>query len=181
MSLPHMMFRPPPPRAGPPGPPGPPGTTTIRVPPGPPPGRPPTLPPGPPPGLPPRMGIRLPPGPPPGMPPRLLRMPMPPSMVPLPGHAPGMSMPGGPPLGTPNVLSAGPQLISRLEAGEVKAGGATIEAKPQIRFVGFVRFCSLKRFFQSIAVLYCSRSLTSQKLECGCYTVLADSTTSQAR
>lgn len=126
MSLPHMVFRPP-------GPP--PLQGSVRVPPGPPPGRPPALPPGPPPGLPPRLGVRLPPGPPPGMPPRLIRMPggpvpmgMPPSMMPgMPG------MPGGLPLGTPNVLSAGPQLINRVESGEAKKGGATIEAKPQIR------------------------------------------------
>ncbi|KAK3925665.1 Protein EARLY FLOWERING 5 [Frankliniella fusca] len=126
MSLPHMVFRPP-------GPP--PLQGSVRVPPGPPPGRPPALPPGPPPGLPPRLGVRLPPGPPPGMPPRLIRLPggpvpmgMPPSMV---AGMPGM--PGGPPLGTPNVLSAGPQLINRVESGEAKKGGATIEAKPQIR------------------------------------------------
>lgn len=147
-----MMFRPPPPGVPPPPPP----MGGVRVPPGPPPGRPPvlppSLPPGPPPGLPPR--VRLPPGPPPGMPPRLVRMPgggmMPMSMPPLPGMpAPpgsmgpmGMSLggPGGP-LGTPNVLSAAPQLINRADGGEVKKPGATtIEAKPQIRSAVFLLY-----------------------------------------
>lgn len=132
-----MMFRPPPPRVG-----APPLQGSVRVPPGPPPGRPPALPPGPPPGpppgLPPRLGVGLPPGPPPGMPPRLMRMPsgmvpmgnMQPPMVPL----TGIPIPGVPPIGTPNVLSAAPQLINRAESGEAKKGGATIEAKPQIRY-----------------------------------------------
>lgn len=134
MSLPHMMYRPPPPR-GAPGVPMQAMQGSVRVPPGPPPGRPPALPPGPPPGLPPRLGVRLPPGPPPGMPPRLMRMPMamPPNMPPLPGMGmPGMPPPGAP-IGTPNVLSAAPQLINRAESAEAKKGGATIEAKPQIR------------------------------------------------
>lgn len=73
----------------------------MRIPPGPPPGRPPLMPPGPPPGLPPPRlppPIRL-------QPPRMLRMPA----------------------VTPNVLSAGPQLIAPLKQS------ATISAKPQIR------------------------------------------------
>ncbi|KAI5730578.1 hypothetical protein M8J76_015347 [Diaphorina citri] len=82
---PPLMYRPPPPSA-------------IRLPPG--------LPP-PPPRL---MNIRLPPGPPPGMPPRIMRFPPPPPMgIPLPPtpqvHPSNMS--------TPNVLSAGPQLINK--------------------------------------------------------------------
>lgn len=67
---------------------------------------------------------------------------MPMSMPPLPGMpAPpgsmgGMGMPMGGlgSLGTPNVLSAAPQLINRADGGEAKKLGATtIEAKPQIR------------------------------------------------
>ncbi|KAK5639999.1 hypothetical protein RI129_010810 [Pyrocoelia pectoralis] len=81
----------------------------LRLPPGPPPGRP-LLPPGPPPGLPHRMPLRMPPAP-----PRMIR---------LPGPPPNLS------LATPNVVSAGPQLI-RIESG-IKQG-ATISAKPQIR------------------------------------------------
>ncbi|KAB0792211.1 hypothetical protein PPYR_14170 [Photinus pyralis] len=81
----------------------------LRLPPGPPPGRP-LLPPGPPPGLPHRIPLRMPPAP-----PRMIR---------LPGPPPNLS------LATPNVLSAGPQLI-RIESG-IKQG-ATISAKPQIR------------------------------------------------
>lgn len=124
--LPPMMFRPlrPPP---------------VRLPPGPPPGRPPG-PPGPPPGLPPRMlgppPVRLPPGPPPGIP--SMRLMRPPGMPPLGGH---LGMP--PPLGlmssmsqstlNPNVLSAPPSLINRPKTDEEHKGGATIEAKPQIR------------------------------------------------
>uniref|UniRef100_A0A1L8DDB8 Putative ww domain-binding protein 11 n=1 Tax=Nyssomyia neivai TaxID=330878 RepID=A0A1L8DDB8_9DIPT len=69
----------------------------IRMPPGPPPGRP-----GMPPGPPPR--IRMPPGPPPGMPPR---------------HSKGHHH--------QNILSAGPQLVSK------DPKSATITAKPQIR------------------------------------------------
>ncbi|XP_022905402.2 WW domain-binding protein 11 [Onthophagus taurus] len=85
----------------------------LRVPPGPPPGRP-LLPPGPPPGLPPpRLPLRL-----PHPPARMIRIPGPPP--------PNLAQ-----LGTPNVLSAGPQLISRMEAP--KSMGATIMAKPQIR------------------------------------------------
>ncbi|XP_045463582.1 WW domain-binding protein 11 [Harmonia axyridis] len=86
----------------------------LRLPPGPPPGRP-LLPPGLPP---PRIPIRLPPAP-----PRLIRIPGPP---------PAISASSNLPLATPNVLSAGPQLISRSESGSHKQG-ATISAKPQIR------------------------------------------------
>uniref|UniRef100_A0A7G3BA80 Putative ww domain-binding protein 11 n=1 Tax=Lutzomyia longipalpis TaxID=7200 RepID=A0A7G3BA80_LUTLO len=93
----NMLFRPPPLR------PGMPGMGGIRMPPGPPPGRP-GLPPGPPPGMPPRLGIRMPPGPPPGMPPR---------------HGKGHHH--------QNILSAGPQLVSK------DPKSATITAKPQIR------------------------------------------------
>ncbi|XP_075224391.1 uncharacterized protein LOC142326095 [Lycorma delicatula] len=117
---PPMIFRPPPMRP----PPG------IRLPPGPPPGRPPTLPPGPPPGLPPRLiGIRLPPGPPPGMPPRMMRLPTGIPLPPAPPLAPAAMAP------TPNVVSAGPQLINRSkeDGKEVIQRGATIEAKAQIR------------------------------------------------
>ncbi|KAL3285095.1 hypothetical protein HHI36_019219 [Cryptolaemus montrouzieri] len=90
----------------------------LRLPPGPPPGRP-LMPPGPPPGLPPpRLPIRLPPAP-----PRLIRIPGPP---------PSLSVSSNLSLATPNVLSAGPQLISRSESGSAKQG-ATISAKPQIR------------------------------------------------
>lgn len=123
---PPLMFRPPP--LGirlPPGPP--PGRPTL--PPGPPPGRPPTLPPGPPPGLPPRhLGIRLPPGPPPGIPPRMVRLP---TGMPVPVAAPPMMQTSI----TPNVLSAGPQLINRSkdENKQDVQRGATIEAKAQIR------------------------------------------------
>ncbi|EEZ99482.1 WW domain-binding protein 11 [Tribolium castaneum] len=89
----------------------------LRLPPGPPPGRP-LLPPAPPPGLPPppRMPLRIPPAP-----PRMIRL-----------HGPPPTLPGGPnlPLGTPNVLSAAPQLINRVESTKQ---GATISAKPQIR------------------------------------------------
>ncbi|XP_044269587.1 WW domain-binding protein 11 [Tribolium madens] len=86
----------------------------LRLPPGPPPGRP-LLPPAPPPGLPPppRMPLRIPPAP-----PRMIRL-----------HGPPPTLPGGP-LGTPNVLSAAPQLINRVEGAKQ---GATITAKPQIR------------------------------------------------
>lgn len=124
--LPPMMFRPlrPPP---------------VRLPPGPPPGRPPG-PPGPPPGLPPRMlgppPVRVPPGPPPGIP--SMRLMRPPGMPPMGGH---LGMP--PPLGmmssmsqsslNPNVLSAPPSLINRPKTDDEHKGGATIEAKPQIR------------------------------------------------
>lgn len=94
--------------------PGPP----LRLPPGPPPGRP-LMPPGPPPGLPPpRLPLRMPPAPPP---PRMLRLPGP----------TGISAPPNLTLGTPNVVSAAPQLINRLDGG--KQHGATISAKPQIR------------------------------------------------
>ncbi|XP_063910164.1 WW domain-binding protein 11 [Zophobas morio] len=87
----------------------------LRLPPGPPPGRP-LMPPGPPPGLPPpRMPIRMPPAP-----PRMIRLPGPPPL----GGAPNL------PIGTPNVLSAAPQLINRVESTKQ---GATITAKPQIR------------------------------------------------
>ncbi|KAK9882703.1 hypothetical protein WA026_022754 [Henosepilachna vigintioctopunctata] len=90
----------------------------LRLPPGPPPGRP-LLPPGPPPGLPPpRLPIRLPPAP-----PRIIRIPGPPPTIPVSSSIT---------LATPNVLSAGPQLISRSESGSAKQG-ATISAKPQIR------------------------------------------------
>lgn len=113
---PPLMFRPPP--------------LGIRLPPGPPPGRP-TLPPGPPPGrppsLPPRLiGIRLPPGPPPGMRP-MMRLP-----IPLPMAPPPLMMPTG----TPNVVSAAPQLINRRDDKQ-ELKGATIEAKAQLRLVIF--------------------------------------------
>ncbi|XP_054286598.1 WW domain-binding protein 11 [Macrosteles quadrilineatus] len=121
---PPLMFRPPP--LGirlPPGPP--PGRPTL--PPGPPPGRPPTLPPGPPPGLPPRlMGIRLPPGPPPGMPGMRPMMRLP-SGIPMPMAPPPLVPPAS--AATPNVVSAGPQLINRGKDDK----GATIEAKAQLR------------------------------------------------
>ncbi|BET02888.1 Hypothetical protein domain Hypothetical protein protein 11 [Nesidiocoris tenuis] len=103
------------------------GPPVAPVPPPPPPGlvppqMPPPLgalmmrPPGPPPGLPPRLlGIRLPPGPPPGLPPRL-----------LPPRLPGAIAP------TPNVLTAAPQLIKH-DSQQGQKGGATIEAKAQIR------------------------------------------------
>ncbi|KAL1129228.1 hypothetical protein AAG570_013757 [Ranatra chinensis] len=87
-------------------------------------------PPGPPPGLPPRlMAVRLPPGPPPGLPPRML----PPRLA------------GMPPAATPNVLSAGPQLISAARKDGVQPShqkGPTIEAKAQIRNLtgGVTRF-----------------------------------------
>lgn len=84
----------------------------LRLPPGPPPGRP-LLPPGPPPGLPPRLPIRMPPAP-----PRILRLPAPPPTL------QGLQNLGN--LGTPNVLSAAPQLLGKQQ-------GATISAKPQIR------------------------------------------------
>lgn len=89
----------------------------LRLPPGPPPGRP-LMPPGPPPGLPPpRLPLpRMPPAP-----PRILRIPGPP---------PNLGGPPNLPLGTPNVLSAAPQLINRHEPMKQ---GATIMAKPQIR------------------------------------------------
>ena len=127
------------------------------VPPVAPPGAPPTGPPGAPPlmfrpppmrtpGIPHPPGVRLPPGPPPqGMPPRLPNMRMPPPMPPRlpmrpPGVPPGMPPPGLPPRGlppvhNPNVLSAGPQLIARPRDDD-KKHSATIEAKPQIRYVG---------------------------------------------
>lgn len=89
----------------------------LRLPPGPPPGRP-LIPPGPPPGLPPpRLSIpRMPPAP-----PRIIR---------LSGPPPNLGGPPNLPLGTPNVLSAAPQLINR---NEPMKQGATIMAKPQIR------------------------------------------------
>lgn len=89
----------------------------LRLPPGPPPGRP-LMPPGPPPGLPPpRLPIpRMPPAP-----PRIIR---------LPGPPPNLGGPPNLPLGTPNVLSAAPQLFNR---NEPMKQGATIMAKPQIR------------------------------------------------
>ncbi|KAK4872632.1 hypothetical protein RN001_014661 [Aquatica leii] len=87
----------------------------LRLPPGPPPGRP-LMPPGPPPGLPHRLPLRMPPAP-----PRMIR---------LQGPPPNLSN-SNLPLGTPNVLTAAPQLIGRLEIG--KPQGATISAKPQIR------------------------------------------------
>ncbi|KAF5272785.1 hypothetical protein FQA39_LY07812 [Lamprigera yunnana] len=87
----------------------------LRLPPGPPPGRP-LMPPGPPPGLPHRLPIRMPP-----VPSRMMRMPGPP---------PNISN-SNLPLGTPNVVSAAPQLIGRLDLS--KPQGATISAKPQIR------------------------------------------------
>lgn len=105
---PPLMFRPPPPSA-------------IRLPPG--------LPP-PPPRL---MHIRLPPGPPPGMPPRIMRFPPPPPMgIPLP-PTPQLN-----PLSTPNVLSAGPQLINKSSVSAssdsiTSKDGKTISAKPKIR------------------------------------------------
>ncbi|KAI4471167.1 ww domain-binding protein 11 [Holotrichia oblita] len=83
----------------------------MRVPPGPPPGRP-LLPPGPPPGLPPRLPLRM-----PHPPARMIRIPGPPP--------PNLAQ-----LGTPNVLSAGPQLINRMDGTK---SSATIMAKPQIR------------------------------------------------
>ncbi|CAB0005204.1 unnamed protein product [Nesidiocoris tenuis] len=58
---------------------------------------------------------RLPPGPPPGLPPRL-----------LPPRLPGAIAP------TPNVLTAAPQLIKH-DSQQGQKGGATIEAKAQIR------------------------------------------------
>lgn len=88
----------------------------LRVPPGPPPGRP-LMPPGPPPGLPPRL-------------PPMRMQPAPPRMIRLPGPPPNIALQPNLPLGTPNVLSAAPQLINRNEP--VKQS-ATISAKPQIR------------------------------------------------
>lgn len=88
----------------------------LRIPPGPPPGRP-MMPPGPPPGLPPRM-------------PPLRIQPTPGRLLRLPGPHPPINMQGNLPLGTPNVLSAAPQLISR---GDPMKQSATISAKPQIR------------------------------------------------
>ena len=91
-------------------------STGMRVPPGPPPGRP-LMPPGPPPGIP---------------PPRLpLRIPHPSTrMIRIPGPPPPSLAQATILAGTPNVLSAGPQLINRLDGGKT---GATITAKPQIR------------------------------------------------
>ncbi|XP_044735324.1 WW domain-binding protein 11 [Chrysoperla carnea] len=117
----QMIFRPPPPIRPPTAPPA---LMAVRLPPG----RP-TLPPGPPPGLPPRLGMRLPPGPPPGMPPRMMRMPGLPPRPPLPPPQPSGGS-NAQAANTPNVLSAGPQLINR-EIGPGKS--ATIMAKPQIR------------------------------------------------
>uniref|UniRef100_A0A8D8VBM6 WW domain-binding protein 11 n=1 Tax=Cacopsylla melanoneura TaxID=428564 RepID=A0A8D8VBM6_9HEMI len=114
---PPLMFRPPPPSG-------------IRLPPGlpPPPLR--------------LMNIRLPPGPPPGMPPRIMRFPPPPPMgIPLP-PTPGQQQ-SSMSLSTPNVLSAGPQLINKSavsSSGGVTSSdsvtskdGKTISAKPKIR------------------------------------------------
>lgn len=102
-------------------PPGPPPLlfstgTTLRLPPGPPPGRP-LLPPGPPPGLPPRLAMRMPPAP-----PRMIRIPGPPPPTMPPGNLSSLVQ--------PNVLSAAPQLVHRMESTKQ---GATISAKPQIR------------------------------------------------
>jgi hypothetical protein len=96
------------------------------------------------------------------MPPRLLRPPGPPPRLPTGIPLPGLPLPtsisqitGGqtsvssipiPPgpaasvISNPNVLSAAPQLINRVRADGAatdgkKQHGATIEAKPQIRFV----------------------------------------------
>lgn len=110
-------------RAPPPRPTVPPSLMAVRLPPG----RP-SLPPGPPPGLPPRLGMRLPPGPPPGMPPRMIRLPGMPPRPPLPPSSTGASA-----ANTPNVVSAGPQLINR-EIGPGKS--AIIMAKPQIKNLG---------------------------------------------
>lgn len=91
----------------------------LRLPPGPPPGRP-LLPPGPPPGLPPpRMTLRL-----PTSAPRIIRVSGPSSAL---GSSTGLSVQA-----TPNVLTAGPQLIGKDQPMTSKQG-ATISAKPQIR------------------------------------------------
>ena len=85
------------------------------------------------------------------MPPRMLRPPGPPPR--MPGLMPGMN-PTGPTAAAvaaaaaaaahalnPNVLSAAPQLISRPSGSQSNSGpepkkqGATIEAKPQIRYI----------------------------------------------
>ncbi|KAL1456526.1 hypothetical protein WDU94_001250 [Cyamophila willieti] len=93
------------------------------------------LPPGLPPPPPRLMNIRLPPGPPPGMP-RIMRFPPPPPMgIPLPPTGPNVTQ------STPNVLSAGPQLINKSSVGSgvtasdsvTSKDGKTISAKPKIR------------------------------------------------
>jgi hypothetical protein len=97
-----------------------------------------------------------------GMPPRLLRPPGPPPRLPAGIPLPGLPLPAStnpiasgptslssipippgpsaPLTSNPNVLSAAPQLINRARAeGAAAEGkkqhGATIEAKPQIRYV----------------------------------------------
>lgn len=91
------------------------------------------------------------------MPPRLLRPPnsmpprlglpnmsgMPNSLGTVPSQQPA-SLPQS--TGTPNVLSAAPQLINRARSEGImpetkKLQGATIEAKPQIRLVNLI-FCN---------------------------------------
>ena len=119
-----------------------------------------------------------------GMPPRLLRPPGPPPRLPTGIPLPGIPLPtsinpiaSGPtslssipiPAGpsapltsNPNVLSAAPQLINRARAeGAAAEGkkqhGATIEAKPQIRYVclrsNFLHMHTAAIWYQSLLVL----------------------------